>query len=130
MKTARREMVGRRSRARASERAKGWGRVNPQRHLLHVAVMSYVRAKLLRAGLISGFWEGGGGRGQLMKIFAMVGTATDRGLLSRMACAAHFAKWPVFPRKLEATVRPADPDQRLGSATRIGDSDRRLRRST
>ena len=73
---------------------------------------------------------GGGGRGQLMKIFAMVGTATDRGLLSRMACAAHFAKWPVFPRKLEATVRPADPDQRLGSATRIGDSDRRLRRST
>jgi serine/threonine protein kinase len=42
---------------------------------------------------------------QLVKIFTVLGTPQDPALLSRMTCAAHFAKWPPFPRKLDAMVR-------------------------
>jgi len=42
---------------------------------------------------------------QLMKIFAMLGTPKERVFLARMSCQAHFSRWPLFPRKLEQTIR-------------------------
>ena len=46
---------------------------------------------------------------QLMKIFATVGSPREQSLLSRMACSCHFAKWPLFPRKLDAMVQRRRP---------------------
>jgi serine/threonine protein kinase len=44
---------------------------------------------------------------QLMKIFLAIGTPEDKSMISRMACYCHFGKWPMFPSKLNAMVRPS-----------------------
>ena len=41
---------------------------------------------------------------QLAKIFRVVGTPTDKGLLSRMQCHVHFESWPVYSRQLEQLI--------------------------
>jgi len=51
---------------------------------------------------------------QLLKIFRLVGTPTDKTLLSRMQCLHHFATWPAYSRKLEEMVFSTCTAERLG----------------
>ncbi len=64
--------------------------------LLIILIMKLIRTMV---------WGVGWGWGQLMQVFAMVGTPRDPKLMRRMACAAHFSGWPVYLGKLEETVQ-------------------------
>ena len=52
---------------------------------------------------------------QLVQVFKLIGTPTERAYLSRMQCIDHFKSWPLYPSRLRQMIAKAVTQERCSA---------------